>query len=181
VPLRKTFKGKFKICISLAGGRERTHEELTPEALEVASRRTHGPIYEKPYFCGGEGGGVVSIDDERKFLHLFPKPRVHCQSDSCKLSPLIRYVISYSSPTAWLPKKSNVHIFILKMAIEMFVETIDNIQHSARMIPDVPIFTINCNHENPGTKITFQQTSTTAERKVMRFTGIKQGNWQRGW
>jgi hypothetical protein len=60
---------------------------------------------------------------------------------------------THSLAYIWLPKTPNLYTFTLKMANAMLVETLDNSEHSTRLIPESQSYTLNSSCENQRTRI----------------------------
>jgi hypothetical protein len=78
---------------------------------------------------------------KKLFITASPLPCAHRQLDSSPLfrsANQIRHIplAAYCPPYISLLKTPNQYIFTLKMATAMFVETLDNFQHSSRLIPE---------------------------------------------
>jgi hypothetical protein len=58
----------------------------------------------------------------------------------------------------------------LKMATAMFTETMDNSQHSTRLIPESRSYTLNSNRENLKTRTSLVSNKVKKKVKLSRYT-----------
>jgi hypothetical protein len=86
---------------------------------------------------------ILSFSEEHITSFFRVKPWRWKRDSRCPASP-ISTIKSYIS----LLKTPNKYTFTLKMATEMFTETLDNSQHSTMFIPESRSYTLNSSREN---------------------------------
>jgi hypothetical protein len=122
-----------------------THLFFKPRGQRITSFPVHIDAQNLPRFSWSpklfSSPPLLTTCPLKCFITSFPQPRDHLPLDS---SPLFRptnqhhqiQLSTYCLPYIRLPKSLNHYSFTLKMVTVMFVETLDNFQHSTWLIPE---------------------------------------------
>jgi hypothetical protein len=78
----------------------------------------------------------------------------------------VEWAAIQSVTSTWLRRGDDIsqYIFTLKMATEMFAETLENFKNSTRLIPESRSCTLNSTNENVRTRIKYEVSSITPQR-----------------